>query len=161
MPIPIPSTPYSLLETLIGLEERPGPKDNHPLVQWGLELCGLGRNQPDEIAWCSAILQPIMHLLKLPRSKSAAARSWLKVGLEITIPEAKRGFDVVILKRGPEPQPGPEVTSGAPGHVGLFSGMEYGGATATRVRVLAGNQSDSINVQAFPLSQVLGVRRIG
>lgn len=159
---PIQTTAFGLFQRFAGIEERPGPKDNHPAIQWGLELCGLGRNQPDEIAWCSAILQVPTYLLDLPRSKNAAARSWLRVGLPIQLDEAEPGFDVVILKRGQEPQPGPEVTSGAPGHVGLYGSTEHDpGGRPAWVWILGGNQSDSVSLARFPASQVLGVRRLG
>jgi hypothetical protein len=61
---------------------------------------------------------------------------------------------VVILKRGDGPQPGPEVLQ-APGHVGLFHGLDAGG-----VRLLAGNQGNAVTVATFPRDQVLGVRRL-
>jgi len=64
------------------------------------------------------------------------------------------GFDVVILKRGEGAQPGPEVVN-APGHVGLFAGRE-----GDSILLLAGNQSDAINVQRFPASEILGIRRL-
>ena len=73
----------------------------------------------------------------------------------MTLAEAKAEFDVVVLKRGTGNQPGPEVTSGAPGHVGFFAGLER-----DRVLVLGGNQSNGVCVQSFPVSDVLGVRRL-
>lgn len=152
----LPLTLFDLAQRCVGIVERPGPKDNHPAILWGLELCGLGRDQPDEIPWCSAILNLWAWLLRLPRSKSAAARSWLRVGTPIHLNAAEPGFDVVILKRGTGDQPGPEVTSGAPGHVGLFAGIEDGGW----VLVLGGNQNDAVTVARFRAANVLGVRRL-
>ena len=64
------------------------------------------------------------------------------------------GFDVVIFKRGPNPQPGPEVVN-APGHVGFFAALE--GET---VWVLGGNQSDTVKISGYPANDVLGVRRL-
>lgn len=158
MPRSVPTSPYELAKTYIGeVEEFPGPKDNHPLIQWGHKLCGLGRDVPDEVAWCSSVLQVPCYQLRLPRSKSAAARSWLEVGLPIRLEEAEPGFDVVVIKRGPEPQPGPEVTKGAPGHVGLFAGYD---SVRKLVTLLGGNQSDAFCLADFPAYQVLGVRRL-
>ena len=93
-------------------------------------------------------------LLRLPRSKSLRARSWLTVGRPVTIDEAEAGFDVVILKRGKAKQPGPDVIE-APGHVGLFAGRE-----GNFVLVLGGNQSDAVNLKRFPVGRVLGIRRL-
>ena len=50
------------------------------------------------------------------------------------------GFDVVVLRRGKANQPDPDVID-APGHVGLFAGRE-----GSKILVLGGNQSDSVNV---------------
>jgi uncharacterized protein (TIGR02594 family) len=108
----------------------------------------------DDVPWCSAFMNYIAWLLRLPRSKSLQARSWLAVGRPVNVEEAEAGFDVVILKRGEGQQPGPDVLN-APGHVGLFAGRE-----ADVVLLLAGNQSDAVNVQRFSASQILGIRRL-
>lgn len=133
--------------------ERPGGQD-HPLIQWWLSLCGFGFDAHDEIAWCSAFVNGIAWDLRLPRSKSAAARSWLAVGEVIDPETAIVGFDVVVLRRGTGPQPGPEVPQ-APGHVGFFAGLE-----PSRILVLGGNQGNGISVDSFARDRVLGVRRL-
>lgn len=154
-------TAFSLATRYLGIAERPGGK-HHPIIQWGFELCGLGADTPDEVAWCSAWAQVPAWELRLPRSKSAAARSWLTVGTPILLDDASADYDVVILKRGPGKQPGPEVVEGAPGHVGYYAGRE--GAV---VLVLGGNQRDPegrsggvVSVARFPVRDVLGVRRL-
>ena len=114
----------------------------------------MGWPENDEVPWCSAFANYICWLLRLPRSKNLRARSWLNVGEAINVP--KKGFDVVILQRGSGIQPGPEVIE-APGHVGFFSGFSEGG----KIHVLGGNQSDSVNVSAYPTVRVLGYRRLG
>ena len=146
-------TPFDRAQRFIGLAEIPGPT-HHPLIQWWHSLCGLGTDQPDETPWCSAFVNGVMWDLRLPRSKSAAARSWLTVGAAVALSDARPGYDVVILQRGSGSQPGPEVIK-APGHVGLFAGIEPG-----RVLVLGGNQGDTVSVASFPVSRVLGIRRI-
>jgi len=60
----------------------------------------------------------------------------------------------VILRRGQGEQPGPDVID-APGHVGFFAGVSGGS-----ILVLGGNQSDAVNVKAFPADSVLGIRRL-
>lgn len=143
---------FARAQRFVGLKELPGP-DQHPLIQWWFSLCGMGNNQPDEVPWCSAFINGMAWDCRLPRSKSASARSWLGVGRSVLLENAKPG-DVVILSRGSGQQPGPEVLK-APGHVGLFAGWETG-----VVLVLGGNQQDSVSVQAFPLSRLLGIRRL-
>lgn len=147
---------FDIAQRFVGLEELAGSQ-HHPLIQWGFMLCGYGTDTPDEVAWCSAFAQIPPYLLRLPRSKSAAARSWLQIGLPVDIRAAMVGYDVVILKRGQGAQPGPEVLQ-APGHVGYFAGWEDEGRT--KLRVLGGNQADAVTVQAFPVAQVLGMRRL-
>jgi hypothetical protein len=110
--------------------------------------------------WCSAFATGIATLGGLPRSRSLRARSWLKVGtaVELTKAAAERtGFDVVVFKRGPDPQPGPEVED-APGHVAFFEGLSVDGQ---RVFVVGGNQSDGVTQTWFPAKDVLSVRRLG
>lgn len=149
-------TAFDLAQRFVGLTELAGAQ-HHPLIQWGFTLCGYGMDTPDEVAWCSAFAQIPPYLLRLPRSKSAAARSWLQIGQPVDLMASVVGFDVVILKRGQGAQPGPEVLQ-APGHVGFFAGWADEGRQS--LRILGGNQSDSVNVQSFPRERVLGVRRL-
>lgn len=146
-------TAFDLAQRFVGIKELAGTKD-HPLIQWWLSLCGFSLEQPDETAWCSAFVNGVAWELRLPRSKSAAARSWLLVGRPIGVDEARPENDVVVLKRGTSH--GPEVTSGAPGHVGFFAGL---GPNRT-VLLLGGNQQNGVNVSPFPLDAVIGVRRL-
>jgi uncharacterized protein (TIGR02594 family) len=144
---------YDLAQRFIGTTETPGLASN-PIV---LAMLRLDQAWPtgDDVAWCSAFTNFIAWLLRLPRSKSLSARSWLAVGTPVALDRAEAGFDVVILQRGTGKQPGPEVLS-APGHVGWFAGVDNG-----RVLVLGGNQGDQVSVASFPVSRVLGVRRLG
>lgn len=151
---PMEITAYELAERYSGIKEFPGGRD-HPLVQWWLSLCGFSIDSPDETPWCSAFVNGIAWELRLPRSKSAAARSWLAVGIPVPLDQAEVGFDVVILKRGAGPQPGPERLD-APGHVGFYAGREADGSILIR----GGNQGDSVSVARFRSDSILGVRRL-
>ena len=128
-------TLYDLAARCLGIHEILGAVD-HPLIQFGFSLCtGYDGETPDEVPWCSAWLQIPCWWLGLPRSKSAAARSWLTVGRAIDLREARRGYDVVILSRGSSP------TSG---HVGLYAGQ--GGRGEGYVSLLGGNQADAVRL---------------
>lgn len=146
-------TAYDLASRYIGIRELAGP-DDHPLILWWLSLCGFDFHSHDEIPWCSAFTNGIAWELRLPRSKSAAARSWLGVGRPIPLTQARPADDVVILARGTGPQPGPDRLD-APGHVGWFGGVQ-----GDRVLLLGGNQGDGVSLASFPVSKVLGVRRL-
>jgi uncharacterized protein (TIGR02594 family) len=144
---------FDLAQRFVGVSEIPGIASN-PQV---LAMLRLDTDWPDgdEVAWCSAFVNYVTWLLRLPRSKNLMARSWLEIGQPINIANAETGFDVVILKRGEGVQPGPEVIE-APGHVGFYAGQENG-----KVLILGGNQGDKVCVAGFSLELVLGVRRLG
>ncbi|MBU1740024.1 MAG: TIGR02594 family protein, partial [Proteobacteria bacterium] len=141
-----------LAQRFVGVKEVPDTASN-PHV---LAMLRLDQKWPkgDHVPWCSAFINYVAWLLRLPRSKSLMARSWLLVGKPVPKEEAEVGFDVVVLKRGGANQPGPEKID-APGHVGLFAGRE-----GKKVLILGGNQSDAVNVSLYPETLVLGVRRL-
>lgn len=153
-------TPFELAQRHVGIKELAG-NQHHPLIQWWLSLCGFSTDTPDEVAWCSAFVNGMAWLCRCVRSKSAAARSWLLIGTPVQLTDARVGWDVVVLKRGSGNQPGPEVTSGAPGHVGFYAGVEVDNATQkVSVLVLGGNQGNAVSIARFPVENVLGVRRL-
>ncbi len=131
------------------------------MIQWGFMLCGWGTDTADEVPWCSAFAQIPPYILRLPRSKSARARSWLEVGYAVELGDAKPAFDVVILKRGGGDQPGPEVID-APGHVGFFAGIDFqeDNYQLNKILVLGGNQSNRVSIARYPAVNVLGIRRL-
>jgi len=143
--------PFDLAQRFVGLKEVGGSVDN-PQIMAMLKLDN-GWPESDEVPWCSAFVNYICWLLRLPRSKSLRARSWLMVGVGVHLDSAKVG-DVVVLKRGKGDQPGPEVIE-APGHVGFYAGRFDG-----FIEVLGGNQSDTVKVSRYPSKSLLAVRRI-
>ena len=150
-------TPIEVAMRFVGVKEVSGSGSNAMILSM-LQLDNKSA-KGDEVPWCSAFVNYIAWLFRLPRSKSLAARSWLGVGNPIRIPKEGEvvewyAGDVVILKRGSGEQPGPEVLN-APGHVGFF--VRRDGNT---VYVLGGNQKDTVSVAPFPVSQILGVRRL-
>jgi uncharacterized protein (TIGR02594 family) len=147
-------TAFDVASRFIGVKEIAGTSSN-PLI---LSMLRLDNKWPegDEVAWCSAFLNFVCWLLRLPRSKSLAARSWLQVGKSVPLHVAMIGSDVVVLKRGAGEQPGPDVIA-APGHVGFYAGVSEDGKF---VNLLGGNQGDSVSVASFPMDRVLGVRRL-
>ena len=145
-------TAFDIAQRFTGTKEIEGSMDNPQLMA----MLSLDNKWPehDEVPWCSAFTNYVCWLLRLPRSKSLMARSWLNVGRSITINEAQVGFDVVILKRGKEPQPGSEETN-APGHVGFFAGHQ-----GQYVQLLGGNQSDAVKVSRYTIDRIIGIRRL-
>jgi len=140
---------YDLAQRFIGLKEVSGAVSNPQI----LAMLRLDETWPgsDEVPWCSAFVNYVAWLLRLPRSKSLAARSWLEVGTVVPgtgligpkVYDAQQGYDVVVLSRGNA------------GHVGFFSSFE-----GDRVWLLGGNQDDSVSLAQFEDSRILGVRRL-
>lgn len=149
----LPYSAYLLATRYVGVKEVPGSGDNPQIMAW----LKLDQDWPehDEVANCSAFANYVAMLMDLPRSKSLRARSWLEVGQGIHLCQAEQGFDLVIFKRGPEPQPGPEVID-APGHVAWFDSVTDQGL----VRVLGANQGDTVGYATYPFRNVIGVRRL-
>lgn len=150
--VPLPVTCLTLARRYLGMTEVPGASSN-PAI---LAMLKLDQSWPggDEVPWCSAFVNYICWLLELPRSKSLAARSWLKVGAPVSLANAAPGFDIAVLKRGSGVQPGPDVIN-APGHVGFYLGAENGA-----LHLLGGNQGNKVSEQSFPLGDLLGIRRV-
>jgi uncharacterized protein (TIGR02594 family) len=147
-------TAFDIAQRFVGIKEVHG-KVSNPAI---LAMLQLDQAWPDddEVPWCSAFVNYVAWLLRLPRSKSLAARSWLNVGRQVRPEEAQQGNDVVVLSRGSNP---------ASGHVGLFAGWGDGIAggpldIASSVFLLGGNQGNAVSIAEFPVARLLGVRRL-
>ena len=101
----ISTSAFSIAQWFIGLKELAGAASNPQI----LAMLRLDESWPagDETAWCSAFVNYVAWLLRLPRSKSLAARSWLQVGIPIQLGQAAADSDVVVIQRGDGKQPGP------------------------------------------------------
>jgi uncharacterized protein (TIGR02594 family) len=140
-----------MAQRFIGIREVAGSVDNPQIMA----MLKLDKSWPsnDEVPWCSAFVNYIAWLARLPRSKDLRARSWLMLGRGIPLEDAEPG-DVVVFKRGAGSQPGPDVVD-APGHVGFFAGWE-----PELIEVLGGNQSDTVKVSRYPSRDRIGIRRL-
>jgi len=142
---------FDLAQRFTGIKEIGGSVDN-PQIMAMLKLDNAWPSN-DEVPWCSGFANYICWLARLPRSKDLRARSWLNIGVGISIDDAEAG-DIIVIKRGKGEQPGPEVTD-APGHVGF-----YAGRSGDLIEILGGNQSDTVKISRYPASRLLGVRRL-
>jgi uncharacterized protein (TIGR02594 family) len=143
---------YEVIERFKGIKEVNGQVDNPQIMA----MLKLDQSWPehDEVPWCSALINYGANLLNLPRSKDLRARSWLKIGKSIHTYEAEIGSDIIIIKRGEEPQPGPDVID-APGHVGCFAGF-----LGDQVLILGGNQANTVGISKYPAKDILDIRRL-
>lgn len=124
-----------------GVSEIKGKEDNQIIMQFLNKLDP--KIEHDEMPWCSGFLYSVLESVGIKVNVTLAARSWLKVGKEVLIPECG---DIVILWRG-----SPKSWKG---HAGIFI-KEY----TNHIYVLGGNQLDSVNVMRYTKLQVLGYRR--
>jgi uncharacterized protein (TIGR02594 family) len=102
------------------------------------------RATEDEVPWCSSFVNWVMVQSGRAGTKSAAARSWLNWGTELKDP--RLGSITVIKKK----------TGGADKATGSSSGFHvafFVSATESHIRLLGGNQSDSVKYSNFPLSK--------
>jgi len=148
----IETSAFEVGQRFSGIKEVSGIKDN-PMILAMLKLDGEWPEH-DEVPWCSAFTNFICWILRLPRSKSLRARSWLGVGHRIPLENARVGCDVVVLSRGDGTQPGPEVMD-APGHVGFYAGHDE-----IHIQVLGGNQGNTVSVRSYRRDRLLGIRRL-
>lgn len=124
----------------LGVKEVPGDGDNPRIVEY--HQATTLKATDDEVPWCSAFVNWVMREAGYMYTRSAAARSWLTWGDEIELPVYGA---VTVLRRGNNP---------AQGHVGFFVDQPEAGV----IRLLGGNQSDSVNITVFPASRVIGYR---
>ena len=125
----------------IGLQERQDRKEIRELV--GVD--------PVRTEWCAAFVNAVLNESGIPGSESVSnvplmARSFLTWGETIQDPKAG---DLVVFPRG---------KVGWQGHVGFYVGSIYRN-DVEYYRILGGNQNNSVNIEIYPASKALGIRR--
>lgn len=125
-----------------GIKEKIGRRSNPVIVGW-YAICGASEVRNTDTPWCKAFTAAMLHSAGIKSPPGLMARSYLNWGVELDTP---RMGCVVVMWRG-------ERDNGVLGHVGF-----YVGETATHVKVLGGNQGDSVNVALFPKRRVLSYR---
>jgi|SaaInlStandDraft_1057018.scaffolds.fasta_scaffold23606_4 uncharacterized protein (TIGR02594 family) len=106
---------------------------------------------PKRTEWCAAFVNAVLNESGIPGSESISnvplmARSFLKWGETIQDPKAG---DLVVFPRG---------KVGWQGHVGFYVGSIYRN-NVEYYRILGGNQNNSVNIEIYPASKALGIRR--
>jgi uncharacterized protein (TIGR02594 family) len=122
-----------------GVKEVVGAGDN-PRIEEYQSADSLNASD-DEVPWCSSFVNWAMKQAGVPRTKSAAARSWLTWGRKIDRPV--RGCVTIFTRPG---HPGS-------GHVALF--VSHEGST---IRVLGGNQENQVKISHYKAERLLGFR---
>lgn len=98
----------------------------------------------DSVAWCAAFVGAMLHRAGIKPSGKLTALSYLDWGQEIALRDIAEG-DIGIKRRG---------NSIWEGHVFFIEKVANG-----KVYALGGNQRDAVNIQTYPISSLIGVRR--
>ena len=125
----------------LGLKEYKGREHNTTIVNWWIRIQQVFRD--DETPWCAAFVGGVLEEVGIASTKKANARSYTTWGRLLDKPAVGC---IVVFWRGKK--------SGWKGHVGFVTGKDEKG----RLLVLGGNQSDAVNIKAFPKSRVLSYR---
>lgn len=129
----------------LGVHEVPGAGDNPRIVEYlrSTTLPAPEKNN-DETSWCAAFVTWCLEKAGVKSTKSAWARSYLKWGRELDDYESVDLWVgcICVLERGANF-----------GHVGFLMDWDD-----NRVKLLAGNQGDSVSYAWFPNERILGFR---
>jgi uncharacterized protein (TIGR02594 family) len=135
-------TPYELALKEVGTVEW--AEGSNPKVVAYYRDAGHSEVKDDAVAWCAAFVGAMLKRAGYPNTGSLAARSYLNWGEAVDPQKAQLG-DICVFQRG---------GSTWQGHVGFFAGWDNG-----RMKILGGNQKDSVNVSLYGTAALLGVRR--
>lgn len=140
-----PKDHYQYAASLIGLAEIPGAESDPQILamirQW-LPAAG----DDSTISWCGAFVAHVLDKFGYRVAETPlVARSWRNIYPAVDLDDARKG-DVAVLWR--------DSPSSWKGHVGFYESH-----TGTHIRILGGNQSNSVSVAAYPRHRLLGVYR--
>lgn len=136
------SSPIEAARAYLGMTEN-NADQNRTLAAFIKNSTGTEIN-PAKTAWCAAFVDAILSSTGAKGTGRLNARSYLDWGKTVKEPQVG---DVVVLSRGD--------VNGWQGHVGFYMGTAPNG----KIRILGGNQGDSVSEDTFDASRVLGYRR--
>lgn len=128
----------ALARRLTGISEMKGPQHHPEILQMWRDI-KRGGIKDDETPWCAAFVGAMLERAGIRSSRFESAKSYLDWGQHLSLPVP--GCIVVFTRQGG-------------GHVGFAVGRDKAG----NLLVLGGNQSDAVNIRAFPVSRVTGYR---
>jgi uncharacterized protein (TIGR02594 family) len=133
----------AVAEAELGVHENASPGEHNQRIIEYHDTTTL-KAREDEVPWCSSFVNWALQKAGYAGTRSAAAASWLKWGHDLGA-EPRPGAVTVICKK----------SAGADAATGSFSGYHvafYVSSTPTHVRLLGGNQSDSVKYSNFALA---------
>lgn len=136
IPEPTPWMDVAIQE--LGVREIPGDGNNPQILKYH-SVTTLKAKQ-DSVSWCASFACWVLETAGYKSTKSAWARDFLKYGTKLEKP--KKGC-IMVFERG---------SPGGTSHVTFWTGKE----NSLGYECLGGNQSDMVNRQYYPKSQLLG-----
>lgn len=116
-------------------------KEGSPILTQYLQKANPGLD-PTKTPWCAGFVGSVLNASGLKGTGSLAARSYLKFGDPVKTPGVG---DIVVLNTMNDPNRG---------HVGFYAGNNTDGT----IKVLGGNQDNSVSIKSYPSNIVLGYR---
>jgi uncharacterized protein (TIGR02594 family) len=142
----------------MGTLETPGPGNNPRVVEY--HSATVLKATQDSVPWCSAFVNWVFRVLKIARTSSAAAASWLKWGVALSRPlfgcvgvKVRDGGNHVGFYMGPHT---PETLARL-----RSLGFDTGGLATARpgfVILLGGNQGDRVGLGSYEAAKFRGWR---
>jgi uncharacterized protein (TIGR02594 family) len=136
----------TIARDLVGLKEIHG-QQHEPKILALAKDAGLGWIKDDETAWCAIFVGGVLKRAKIAPSGSAAARSYLHWGRDVResrLEDIPQGA-ILVFERPPKT---------FQGHVGFADGYTADGF----LKVLGGNQADSVSIADINVSRLIGAR---
>jgi uncharacterized protein (TIGR02594 family) len=122
----------------IGLHEAKAPENNPEIVQFWHDIKRSGIKD-DKTPWCAAFAGAMLERAGITSTRFESAKSYLDWGEALNT----YAYGCVVI-----------FNCDGGGHVGFVVGQQANGD----LLVLGGNQSDAVNIKAFPTSRVSGYR---
>lgn len=135
--------PHEIALGEYGVHAIPGDVDSPRVLKYFKEI-GHKWVDDDETAWCAAFVNWCLLKAGKPQTGMLLARSFMQYGVSTKTPILG---DIVVLWRISK--------TSEFGHVGFFIHD-----TENYIYILGGNQSNQVNIQRFPKSQLLDYRKI-
>lgn len=137
------STPIEIALQEMLTKEIPGVQANNRVLEY-FKAADNPWVKSDETAWCAAFVAYCLEKAGFFSTNKLNARSYLTWGQATTTPVTG---DIVVFWRGAK--------NGWEGHVGFFISEE-----GDNIKVLGGNQGNSVSVALYPKAQLLGYRKV-
>lgn len=132
-------------EMRLGVKEYAGSAHNPRIVMYHATTDGGAH--PDETAWCSSFVNYCVEQAGLNGTDNKWAMSWHDSGWGTDVTGDPRDGDIAVFRRRSGSSGGKVLG----GHVGFWTGASDG-----KIRLLGGNQSDSVRISEYPENGMLG-----